>query len=124
MKDAKNYILKNPYVFNYNDEMIANLSPSEKYDLLIGKDIFPLTKHMWNQGKQNHDRNGEVENWMDTCHGWATASFVMDATLDYEVWNQPIISYQYKYFNPLTKQNVLKQEDAIIEIDQYTDDNF
>lgn len=26
---------------------------------------------------------------------------IMDAAFDYQVWNQPILSYQYKYFNPL-----------------------
>lgn len=27
-------------------------------------------------------------------------SMVMDATFDYEVWNQPVYAYQYSYFNP------------------------
>jgi len=31
-------------------------------------------------------------------HGY---SFVMDKTFDYEVWNQPIYSYRFTYFNPL-----------------------
>lgn len=27
--------------------------------------------------------------------------FVMDASWDYEVWNQPILAYRFQYFNPL-----------------------
>jgi Transglutaminase elicitor len=27
--------------------------------------------------------------------------FIMDASFDAEVWNQPILSYEFKYFNPL-----------------------
>lgn len=32
-------------------------------------------------------------------------SFVLDATYDYEVWNQPIYSYKLNYFNPATQQS-------------------
>ncbi len=31
--------------------------------------------------------------------GVSKRSFIMDATYDYEVWNQPVVSYDYKYFN-------------------------
>ena len=33
--------------------------------------------------------------------GIAKKSFVMDASFDGEVWNQPVVSYQFTYFNPL-----------------------
>lgn len=33
--------------------------------------------------------------------GRAGASLVMDKTFDYQVWNQPIHSYEFTYFNPL-----------------------
>lgn len=33
--------------------------------------------------------------------GKQKASFVMDKTYDYEVWNQPVSSYQFTYFNPM-----------------------
>lgn len=32
--------------------------------------------------------------------GASGRSMVMDATYDYQVWNQPILSYSYRYFNP------------------------
>ena len=32
--------------------------------------------------------------------GVSRRSMIMDATYDYQVWNQPILSYSYRYFNP------------------------
>ncbi|MCI5132128.1 MAG: hypothetical protein D3904_11550 [Candidatus Electrothrix sp. EH2] len=34
--------------------------------------------------------------------GASGRSMIMDATYDYQVWNQPILSYSYRYFNPKT----------------------
>ncbi|MCB0384948.1 MAG: hypothetical protein KDD43_06115 [Bdellovibrionales bacterium] len=36
--------------------------------------------------------------------GKAKNSFVIDATYDYEVWNQPVHSYRYIYFDPISGQ--------------------
>ena len=55
-------------------EGIPKLSPSEKYDLIIGDDRHRLTASMWNQGKEYHDSTGKVEEWMGICHGWAPAA--------------------------------------------------
>ncbi|MDC1174999.1 hypothetical protein OAT67_06375 [Bacteriovoracaceae bacterium] len=174
--------------FNESSRMI---SPSEKYDLLLGLEKGTLTQSMWKQGKEYYERNGEVETWMGICHGWAPASFmeqrpkksvvlnsfkganklkffpadikglssytwsnssfqtlfmgqrcnekrpegkdgrilspecfdvnpgslhlvtlnllsgqdssfVLDATYDYEVWNQPVFAYSFVYFNLIT----------------------
>lgn len=174
------------------EEALAKLSPSEKYELIVGDDAGKLTASMWQQGRDYYDRTGDVESWMGICHGWAPAaiadprpasavtipshdgkwnvplapaeikgivsynwatnrfntlmlggrcnekdpkrdangrlidpecfdlnpatwhvvmvnkvgrkkeSFVMDATFDYEVWNQPVLGYSYSYFNPET----------------------
>ncbi|WP_020410181.1 pre-peptidase C-terminal domain-containing protein [Hahella ganghwensis] len=51
-------------------------------------------------------------------------SFVIDATYDYEVWNQPVISYVYNYFNPQTGESYESAEDAIIAMSDYTNDKF
>lgn len=173
-------------------DILQKLSPSEKYDLIIGDESGAMTASMWEQGREYYDRTGEVESWMGICHGWAPAaiadprpassvavssldgkwqvpltpaeikglvsyswatnrynslmlgsrctkknpkrdangrmidpdcfdlnpatwhiavvnkvglkkeSFVMDATYDYEVWNQPVLGYSYSYFNPET----------------------
>lgn len=206
-----------------NPLMLESLSPSEKYDLLIGEltdgqtvyDTGYLTPHMWEEGRQYWDRYGEVEAWMGLCHGWAAASFmaprpkaaievpaakeglnlkfypsdlkglstylwskthvptnfiggrcndkeaatdpetgrildekcfdtnpanwhqivvnqigvakrsfVLDATFDYEVWNQPVYSYSYKYFNPQTGRSARTLRTATVEMSKFTKDKF
>ncbi len=63
---------------------IDTLSPSEKYDLLIGDltangSVYEngyLTPLMWKEGKAYWDEKGEVESWMGLCHGWAPAAYM------------------------------------------------
>lgn len=189
------------------------LSPSEKYDLLVGDKNYNLTNESWNEGKKYFDSYGKVETWMGVCHGWAPAAYmlprpkrsvmvtavngekikffpsdlkalgtklwaegqykvkfagkrcyvkkpkvdevgriiepgcndvnpglwhqsvvnqigiakrslVMDATYDYEVWNQPILSYSYQYFNPQTDISYGDALDAYIPIEVFTKDKF
>ncbi|MBI3534637.1 MAG: hypothetical protein HY072_04020 [Deltaproteobacteria bacterium] len=46
----------------------------------------------------------------------AKRSFVMDATFDYEVWNQPVVAYSYSYFNPMTGDSfAANNKDALKE---------
>ena len=190
------------------------LSPSEKYDLLIGQMTAPLTESMWNQGRGYFERSGSVETWMGICHGWAPASFmlprptrvvtlpsadkrfqlhffpadikalgsllwassrtptrfiggrcndskpaadangrvqsddcfdtnpgswhlsvvnqigaarrsmIIDATFDYEVWNQPVLGYTYSYFNPITRTRTANLKEAIVAKSAHTKDPF
>ncbi len=46
--------------------------------------------------------------------GQFNRSFVMDATYDYQVWNQPVYGYQYFYYNPKTGKNSAKLSDALV----------
>lgn len=78
--DCLNYINSNPAteIFESKEERrIDQLSPAEKYDLLLGpKSELSLTIKMWEEGKRYFDRYGKVEGWMGICHGWAPASFM------------------------------------------------
>lgn len=56
--------------------------------------------------------------------GISKRSVVIDATFDYEVWNQPVLGYSYKFFNPKTKKTRTKLEDAMIEISEFSNDKF
>lgn len=193
---------------------IDMLSPSEKYDALIGDKTGALTRRMWLEGKRYYDANGEVESWMGICHGWAPAaymldrptgvataiapnnhpikfypsdikalasllwanirtptrfiggrcnikepdtdpetdriianqcfdtnpaswhlgivnqigvsrrSFVLDATYDYQVWNQPVTSYSYRYFNPESMQYSNSLNDAKVSMGNFNSDPF
>jgi hypothetical protein len=56
--------------------------------------------------------------------GLAKKSFVMDATYDYEVWNHPVFSYSYRYFNPETGRQVETLEEATVEMANFSKDKF
>lgn len=216
-KKSMDYALKTKFVgdMTLNASSIDNLSPSEKYDLLIGntKD-FEFTKANWSEGKYYWDTQKKVETWMGICHGWAAAAYVLprptnkivvtaadgktkipfypsdikalasllyakvsvptkfiggrcdqknpkedsngrilsqecfdnnpgafhmavvnqigiskrsmvlDATFDYEVWNQPIVSYSYTYFNPQTGKTTSRLSAAKVDIRDFTKDKF
>jgi hypothetical protein len=51
-------------------------------------------------------------------------SFVLDATFDYQVWNQPAYSYEIRYFNPETGASDVPRAAATIPLAQYTKDKF
>jgi hypothetical protein len=56
--------------------------------------------------------------------GVSRRSFIMDATYDYEVWNQPITAYEYTYFNPQTMQAAPDLKSAIVSRGDFTKDRF
>jgi hypothetical protein len=45
--------------------------------------------------------------------GRRKVSFVYDKSFDYEVWNQPIVSYEFTYFNPLDRSQRSKDWKAV-----------
>jgi hypothetical protein len=56
--------------------------------------------------------------------GRARQSFVFDATYDYEVWNQPVSTYQVRYFNPNTKVVTDNLNSAIINYADFRRDHY
>ena len=87
--------------------------------------------------KPKTDRNGRVldPDCFDTNPGtWHMAvvnqiginkrSFVIDATYDYEVWNQPMVSYSYKFFNPKTLKTVDTIEQGTVDLSTFRKDRF
>ena len=83
------------------------------------------------------DRNGRTvssqvfDNNPGTWHqvivnqiGAVGRSFVMDATYDYEVWNQPVLAYEYRYFNPQTMKLASKLSSATVSKTKFTRDPF
>jgi hypothetical protein len=51
-------------------------------------------------------------------------SFVMDGTYDAEVWNFPLSSYQYRYFNPQTWKESTNLNASLIPIERFKLDKF
>ncbi len=212
------YIQNNPaatILASGNQNAVNKLSPSEKYDILVGDKQFSLTKQMWEEGRGYYERNGSVETWMGICHGWSPAAYmlprpvnsvtvlaadgqtkltfypsdikalasllwakvaprvkfiggrcndstpqtdpqtgrilaqncfdtnpgtwhlaivnqigvsqrsmVMDATYDYQVWNQPVLAYSYSYFNPATGSAVSSLAQATVAKASFSNDKF
>ncbi len=56
---------------------VNKLSPSEKYDLLMGDSNYTLTKNQLSAGKSYYENYRKVEAWMGLCHGWAPASYML-----------------------------------------------
>ncbi|MBI3556837.1 MAG: hypothetical protein HY074_11290 [Deltaproteobacteria bacterium] len=56
--------------------------------------------------------------------GHSRRSFVMDSAYDYQVWNQPLYSYSYSYFNPETREPVPSMDQAKTELKDFTKDKF
>jgi hypothetical protein len=51
-------------------------------------------------------------------------SFVMDGTYDAEVWNFPLLSYKYRYFNPQTLKESVVLNSAIVPKEKFRLDKF
>jgi hypothetical protein len=49
---------------------------------------------------------------------------IIDSTYDYEVWNQPVLAYEYVYFNPQTLTYANGLDSAIVPRERFTQDKF
>lgn len=56
--------------------------------------------------------------------GGSKRSTVLDVTFDYEVWNQPLYAYEYRYFNPQTNAYSSTLAGATISKAAFTEDKF
>src|SRR5262249_28066439 len=84
-----------------------------------------------------HDNNGRIiaRDCFDTNPGtWhmavvnqigvAKRPLIIDTTYDYEVWNQPVVAYEYHYFNPLSRRAVTSFQDAAVARSDLQTDRF
>lgn len=60
---------------------IDELSPAEKYDLLVGDPYMTLTNFAWGLGREYQEREGGVPRWVGICHGWASAAHMQAPVL-------------------------------------------
>jgi hypothetical protein len=194
---------------------IDQLSPAEKYDILVGDSNYTLTRKMWAEGERYKRASDQVAKWMGICHGWAPAAYmlprpekavnvlaadgttmltfypsdikglasllwakvnprsrfvggrcndknpptdpdnkrvlsnncfdtnpgtwhlavvnqigasersmVIDATFDHEVWNQPVVGYRYRYFNPQEMYYRSSLAAATVSQSSFSNDRF
>lgn len=209
-KEASDYVTHNTPQKLIADKKFELLSPSEKYDAILGLQDFPLTASSWQTGAKYFASYGRVESWMGLCHGWAPASmmmkeprkkvviknqqgefplypsdikafatllwaeggfktrfiggrcnsqrpgvdrngrvteqncldnnpgtwhlsvvnqigvskrsFIMDASSGYQVWNHPVFSYQYTYYNPKTGKDAHDFRAGSVDVSGWSQD--
>lgn len=61
-------------LFQQSTPELKLLSPSEKYEQVIGDSQKTLTYLNWSNGKAIYDRFGKVADWIGICHGAAQAA--------------------------------------------------
>lgn len=95
VKDYKKRALEvHPKIYELDEEDLAKLAPSEKYDILLGDTSFDLTNRIWNyaekwgyekkwgflsaidlpDGYRIPNANTLMALWEGICHGWAVAA--------------------------------------------------
>jgi hypothetical protein len=93
--DAHKYIVEHPAKELIKQKNFEYLSPSEKYDYVMGLEKNNLSKANWDEGEEYQNSYGNVESWMGICHGWSIASMMFPEpkhNVDLKV-NQNIISF-------------------------------
>lgn len=71
---------------------------------IIDQNCFDLNPGLWHIIITNHV-------------GQTKRPLVIDASYDYEVWNQPLVAYSFSYFNPKTLDYTDKLESATVRLD-------
>ncbi len=208
------FITENPISLYLDNGWLRLLSPSEKYDLLIGNYKATTTALMWEEGKKEIEQYKKIRDWSGLCHGLAMASLqypwpkyslklksadgkylikfypedikalgiyhwsgeniplkklggrcelvsprtestgrikdpncrdpnpgafhlalvnrigiqkkslIMDSSMDAEVWNYPIVGYNFSFFNLNTGKSNYKIKNSMIPISEFKNDKF
>lgn len=95
VKDFKQRAIKvHPMIYSLDEKELAQLAPSEKYDILLGDTSFDLTNRVWNyaekwgrekkwgflssinlpDGYRIPEASKLMALWEGICHGWAVAA--------------------------------------------------
>lgn len=85
--------------------------PRNAYGRIIDKGCFDVNPATWHLGIVNQ-------------LGQNKRSVVMDATYDVEVWNHPVASYRFRYFNPQTWKESVTPEASVIPLGNFSLDKF
>ncbi|MGZ5278420.1 MAG: hypothetical protein ACXWC9_00660 [Pseudobdellovibrionaceae bacterium] len=89
----------------------AELPPSDENGRLENPECFDLNPGTWHLAIVNR-------------LGVKKKSFVMDATYDYQVWNQPVLEYSYQYFHPQSQKETGVLEEAQVLTQDWAEDPY
>ncbi|MBD66431.1 MAG: hypothetical protein CME62_14565 [Halobacteriovoraceae bacterium] len=77
------------------------------------------------EGRNCHDSNPATFHLaLLNSVGLHQKSFIIDARYDYEVWNQPLISYSFEYFPPQKRDTTDTFEKSLLKLTDYPDDPY
>lgn len=82
----------------------------DSHGRIISTECFDINPSSWHIA---------LTHWVGRMH----QSFVLDATYDYEVWNQPISGYKLSYFNPSTREQA-DLKNSIVSYDSVKKDPY
>jgi hypothetical protein len=82
-----------------------------KYGRIIDQNCFDTNPGTWHLSVVNQI-------------GISQRSLIMDSTYDHEVWNQPIYSYEYSYFNPSTLKATKNLNEAAVPLRTLKKDKY
>jgi hypothetical protein len=85
--------------------------PHDQYGRILSQSCFDTNPGTWHMSIVNQI-------------GLAKRSLVLDATYDYEVWNQPAYSYEYAYFNPKTLRLADNLDEATVARADFSNDRY
>jgi hypothetical protein len=83
----------------------------DKHGRIVNQDCFDTNPGAWHLSVVNQ-------------LGVFRRALLMDATFDYEVWNQPLLGYQYRYFNPQSRRVSRSLQGAAVPIARFARDKF
>ena len=83
----------------------------DEFDRIKDPECFDINPSSWHKVIVNHV-------------GIRKKSFVLDATYDLEVWNQPIKSYDLTYYNPETQTTSQDARQALVKVEDFKSDIF
>ncbi|MGE3975511.1 MAG: hypothetical protein AB7F59_13380 [Bdellovibrionales bacterium] len=84
--------------------------PRDENGRIISSQCFDTNPGVWHLALINRIRQGKP--------------FVFDASYDYEVWNQPVLGYSFKYVNPETMEDSEDLNQSVIPIENFKNDKF
>jgi hypothetical protein len=76
INNYQSYVAHSPEGFVYSGR-IKELSPAEKYDLLVGDSSWSLSRHIWQKALEDFQEDGVIPGWTGICHGWAAAAHMI-----------------------------------------------
>jgi hypothetical protein len=85
-KTYKELFAKKPY---YSYRASDELSPAEKYDLLVGDPTMGLTAYSWALGDKTGKDSGKVPTWRGICDGFSSAAQMMPRPAKAVTLNSP-----------------------------------